>query len=77
MTDAALPAMPAGRSLWADAWLRLRANKAAVVSAAYLAIMTVVCGIGPYLTGHEFTTIYSDYVRTPPSLSTYPQGDEI
>ncbi|MCR4283417.1 MAG: ABC transporter permease subunit [Bauldia sp.] len=77
MTDAALPAMPVGRSLWADAWLRLKANKAAVVSAVYLVLMTIACTTGPLLTGHEFTTIYADYVRTPPSLSTYPQGDEI
>ena len=28
-----------GRSLWADAWARLKANKAAVVSAYFLAFM--------------------------------------
>ena len=39
--------------------------------------MTVACIVGPYLTGHQFTTIYPDYVRVPPSLSAYPQGDEI
>ena len=39
--------------------------------------MTVVCLVGPCLTGHAFTTIYADYVRVPPSLSSYPQGDEI
>ncbi len=77
MTDMALPAGPAGRSLWADAWLRLRANKAAVVSAVYLALMTIACLIGPYLTGHQFTTIYPDYVRVAPSLTAYPQGDDI
>jgi oligopeptide transport system permease protein len=79
MTDAALPAVrtPLGRSLWSDAWRRLRANKAATVSAIYLVVMTIVCLIGPSMTGHAFTTIYADYVRVPPSLSSYPQGDEI
>jgi oligopeptide transport system permease protein len=79
MTDAALPATgaAAGRSLWGDAWLRLQANRAASVSAVYLVLMTIVTLIGPSLTGHSFTTIYADYVRVPPSLSSYPQGSEI
>jgi oligopeptide transport system permease protein len=78
MTDATLPAAaPAGRSLWGDAWLRLRANKAAVVSAIYLILMTIACIVGPWFTGHSFSTIYQDYVRVPPSLSPYPQGDSI
>ena len=66
-----------GRSLWVDAWMRLKANRAAVVSAIYLVLMTLACIIGPSLTGHEFTTIYGDYVRTPPSLSPYPKEDMI
>jgi oligopeptide transport system permease protein len=77
MTDAVLRAPAGGRSLWGDALLRLRRNKAAVVSAVYLVLMTVACLIGPALTGHEFTTIYTDYVRVPPSLSAYPHGDEM
>ena len=68
MTDATLDAVPAaGRSLWIDAWRRLKANRAAVVSAVYLVVMTLLCIIGPYLTGHRFTTIYRDYVRVPPA----------
>jgi oligopeptide transport system permease protein len=78
MTDAVITHAPvAGRSLWGDAWLRLRANKAALVSAIYLVLMAVACIVGPYFTGHQFTTIYQDYVRVPPSLSPYPQGDQI
>ncbi len=77
MTDAAIAAPAVGRSLWSDAWRRLKANKGAVVSAVYLVLMTVVCLVAPYLTGHQFTTIYRDYVRVPPSLASYPQGDEI
>jgi oligopeptide transport system permease protein len=78
MTDAVVTSdIPAGRSLWADAWRRLKANKAAVVSGIYLIVMALACIIGPLFTGHEFTTIYPDYVRTPPSLSAYPQGNQI
>jgi oligopeptide transport system permease protein len=75
MTDAVIAAK--GRSLWIDAWMRLKANRAAVVSAIYLLCMTMACIIGPGLTGHAFTTIYSDYVRTPPSLAPYPREDMI
>jgi oligopeptide transport system permease protein len=78
MTDAVATVEPvAGRSLWGDAWIRLKANKAAYFSAIYLVLMTFACIVGPYLTGHDFTTIYQDYVRVPPSLTPYPQGDEI
>jgi oligopeptide transport system permease protein len=66
-----------GRSLWVDAWMRLKANRAAVVSAIYLVLMTFACIIGPGLTGHQFTTIYADYVRTPPSLSAYPKEEMV
>jgi len=77
MTDAAVPAAGAGRSLWGDAWLRLKANKAAATSAVYLIVMTLACLIGPSLTGHRFTTIYEDYVRVPPSLSAYPHEGQV
>src|SRR5262245_39463286 len=66
-----------GRSLWGDAWARLKANRAAMASLFYLALMAIVCIVGPYVVPHQFTTIYSDYVRTPPSLSPYPQTEMI
>jgi oligopeptide transport system permease protein len=77
LTDVTAPALVAGRSLWGDAWLRLRANRAAVISAAYLVLIALACLIGPFFTGHAFTTIYADYVRVPPRLHAYPQPDEI
>jgi oligopeptide transport system permease protein len=78
MTDAASEIkVVKGRSLWGDAWLRLRANKAAVGSAVYLVVVVLACLIGPTFTGHDFRTIYQSYVRVPPSLSPYPQGESI
>jgi oligopeptide transport system permease protein len=78
MTDATVGSAPvAGRSLWSDAWRRLRANKAAVVSAVYLVAMTLLCAFGPLFTGHTYTTIYRDYVRVPPSLSAYPADEAV
>ena len=77
MTDVALPAPKAGRSLWADAWNRLKANKAAMVSLYYLVFMAVICIVGPWFTPHQFTTIYQDYTRVPPSLEPYPLADAV
>ncbi|MGL4295725.1 MAG: ABC transporter permease [Aestuariivirga sp.] len=77
MTDVAqLPAQQ-GRSLWADAWGRLRANRAAMVSIYYLIFMAVICIAGPWFTPHAFNTIYQDYNRVPPSLSAYPKPEMI
>ncbi len=67
----------AGRSFWGDAWGRLKANRAAMVSLVYLGLMIVVCIAGPFFVPHLYTTIYGDYVRTPPSLSSYPKADMI
>jgi oligopeptide transport system permease protein len=67
----------AGRSLWGDAWARLKANKAAMISLYYLIFMAVICVVGPYFVPHQYTTIYSDYVRTAPSFSSYPRPEMI
>lgn len=77
MTDTVVAAPVVGRSLWGDAWARLKANKAAMFSLYYLVFMAVVCVVGPYFVPHQYTTIYADYVRTPPSLSAYPKTEMI
>jgi oligopeptide transport system permease protein len=79
MIEAAPLAIPAmrGRSLWADAWARLKSNKAALASAAYLVLVTLLCIAGPWVTPHAFTTIFQDYNRVPPSFSAYPKPDMI
>jgi oligopeptide transport system permease protein len=46
-------------------------------SLIYLALMAIACVFGPYFVPHPYTTIYPDYVRTPPSLSAYPQAEMI
>ena len=66
-----------GRSLWGHAWSRLKANRAAMVSIVYLALMALVCVVGPWFVSHSYTTIYSDYVRTAPSLEPYPKAEMI
>jgi oligopeptide transport system permease protein len=67
----------AHRSLWQDAWVRLKANKAAMFSGAWLLFVVAICTIGPSFTGHEFTTQYSSYNRVPPSLAPYPKADKL
>lgn len=67
----------AGRSLSQDAFARLRKNRAAVASAIYLALIVLVCTIGPSFTGHHFSTIYRSYVKVPPSLEPYPKLENI
>ena len=76
MTDAPTATI-AGRSLWADAWARLKANKAAMFSAIYLAFVVFLCLVGPNLTSHEFSTQYPSYVRVPPSLEPYPKVETL
>ena len=66
-----------GRSLWIDAWNRLKANRAAIISAIYLCFIVLLTIIGPNLTGHEFTTQYPSYVRVPPSIEPYPKADKL
>src|SRR5690606_2682539 len=82
MTDAAVVAKVdespvVGRSQWGDARARLRANKAAMFSLFYLAAMAVACVVGPLFVPHDYTTIYANYVRTPPSLSAHPAPEMI
>ena len=79
MTDVPVSHVPAdkGRSLWADAWARLKENRAALWSAYYLVFMALLCVFGPWFTPHEFTTIYQDYNRVPPSFSSYPKPEMI
>ncbi|WP_192384876.1 ABC transporter permease [Mesorhizobium silamurunense] len=79
MTDlaVAVPEPIVGRSLWGNAWARLKRNRAAMFSLYYLAFIAVVSVFGPLVVPHEYTTIYGDYVRTPPSLSAYPKPDMI
>jgi oligopeptide transport system permease protein len=77
MTDTAARMSFSGRSLWGDAWGRLKTNRAAVYSAIYLGLMILACVVGPWISPHGFSTIYQDYVRVPPSFEPYPAKDTI
>ena len=79
MTDlaVAVPEPIVGRSLWGNAWARLKRNRAAMLSLYYLAFIAVISICGPWVVPHQYTTIYGDYVRMPPSLSAYPKPEMI
>ena len=66
-----------GRSLWDDAWARLRANRAAMASFVALFVISVACFIGPMLSPHDYDAVYRNYVKVPASLEAYPRDDEI
>lgn len=52
-----------GRSLWQDAWRRLFANKAAVVSLVILAVIAVLCIAGPSVLPWSYDEIDWDHVE--------------
>lgn len=67
----------AGRSLWQDAWIRLRRNRAAVASAVVLIFLSLIGIFGPMVSPHPYEKIYPQFVRVAPSLEAYPRADTI
>ena len=65
------------RSLWSDAWIRLRRNRAAVASGILLIVLGIASIVGPALTPHAYDTVYPQYVRVPASLEPYPRAERI
>lgn len=52
---------------WQDAWRRLKQNKVAIISMIILAIIVVMCAIGPYITQHKYTEQILDNINLKPS----------
>jgi oligopeptide transport system permease protein len=67
----------AGRSLWQDAWRRLRRNRAAVASAILLLVLALAAILGPFVAPHPYDRVYPQYVRVPASLQAYPNEEAI
>ena len=67
----------AGRGPWRDAWVRLRRNRAAVVSAVVLLVMVLLAAFGPVLTGHAYDEVYRGYVKVPPQIAPHPAPDAV
>jgi oligopeptide transport system permease protein len=59
-----------GRSLWVDAWRKLRRNRAAVASACVIATMAALVLVGPWLAPYAYDFVDFDNAMTGPSLET-------
>jgi len=55
-----------GRSLWQDAWRRLKANRAALASMIILGMISLVCIVGPALLPWPYDAIDWDHVEAMP-----------
>ena len=64
---------PTGRSPWADAWVRLRRNRAAMIAIGILVLMVLLAAFGPALTGHDYDDQYRNYVKVPPQIGAHPE----
>lgn len=66
-----LPEPVAGRSLWQDAWRRLRGNRAALAAGIVLAVVVVLVIAGPWISPWAFDYIdFDGDWASPPSLAT-------
>ena len=61
---------PLGRSLWQDAFARLRRNRAASASAVLLLLLMLACVLVPFYSPYQFDQLDFEQVATPPSLET-------
>ena len=67
---AAVTAEAKGRSLWADAWAKLKRNRAAVGGGCVIALMAALVIVGPWLAPYAYD--FTDFANTStgPSFST-------
>lgn len=79
MTDPSLHAeiSPQGRSLLDTAMLRLKGNRAAMVSIWVIIAMTLAAMFGPMISPHPYHEVYNHFVGAQPSLTAYPKQDQI
>jgi oligopeptide transport system permease protein len=60
---------PGGRSLWSDAWLVLRRNRAAMTALVLLGGLTLLVLLGPWLSPYTFDQTDWERISTSPSLA--------
>lgn len=77
MSDVSVAPLTKGRSLWRDAFIRMRANRAAVTSAIVLFVIACACIFGPWVSPHSYDAVYPNFVKVPASLQPYPRDADI
>jgi oligopeptide transport system permease protein len=55
-------------SFWQDAWLRIRKNKAAIVSIFILAFIIIMAFVGPLISPHDSSTQTITHANLPPKV---------
>ena len=55
-------------SFWQDAWLRIRKNKAAIVSMFILAFIIIMAFVGPMISPHDAETQTITHANLPPKV---------
>ncbi len=70
MNNTTLTAPAVGNSLARDAWRRLRQNGAATVSLVLLAVISLVCFVGPWLTPWALDEVDWNAFLAPPSIES-------
>ena len=66
-----------GRSLFDTAMLRLKRNRAAMVSFWVVIGMTLAAIFGPMLSPHPYDEVYNNFVGAKPSMTAYPKQDQL
>lgn len=75
--SAALTERETPRSPWRDAWLRLRASRAAVASGIFLILLATVCVAGPWFLESSYEDQRLALGATPPSPQHWLGTDEL
>jgi oligopeptide transport system permease protein len=70
MSSITVAAPVAGRSLWNEAWRRLRRNRAAMGGLWFLAVVALLALLAPLLSPFDYTMPDYDFVSAPPSLAS-------
>lgn len=65
------------RSLWGDAWERLRRNRMARIGGVIFAVIGLLCLFGPLLIAHSYETTNLAYGPQPPNLKHWFGTDDL
>ena len=61
------------KTFWQDAWLQLKANKAAIVGLIGLVLLVIMAFVGPMISGHTYRAQNIDHANLPPKIEDYLQ----
>jgi oligopeptide transport system permease protein len=77
MSGIALTAAPPGRSLWQDAWRRLKRNRAAMAGLVLLAVVALLAVLAPLLSPYDFDAVDFDAISVPPNAAHWFGTDDL